>query len=261
MIKLIATDIDGTLVPDGTMDINPEIFEVINRLHKKGIQFAAASGREWSGVEWLFRPVAEKIFYLSDNGAYVGMHGRNLFLHPMEKEYIAQLLGMIRKNPAFAAVGTDGDECFLEERDEGLREWIMTGYHTNCRYTQDLSKVDNLIKISAYDRTDNVRQNGTEIRKEMSQKLKIMNSGTMWLDANAKGVSKGEAIRVLQDALSILPEETMAFGDQANDIDMLKSAYYSFAVANAIPEAKEAARFEADFNTGDGVLKILKLLL
>lgn len=53
----------------------------------------------------------------------------------------------------------------------------------------------------------------------------------------------------------------MTFGDQLNDIEMLKQAYYSFAVANARPEVKEAARFETDSNVQDGVLKILKFLV
>lgn len=46
-------------------------------------------------------------------------------------------------------------------------------------------------------------------------------SGDMWVDCMAKGVNKGEAVKVLQESLEILPEETMAFGDQLNDIEML----------------------------------------
>ena len=50
MVKLIMTDIDGTLIPDGTMDINPEYFEVIEKLVEKGIIFVVASGRHMSCV-------------------------------------------------------------------------------------------------------------------------------------------------------------------------------------------------------------------
>lgn len=62
MIKLIASDIDGTLVADGTDRLNPEIFQVILKLKEKGIQFAAASGRQWVSIERLFEPVKERIF-------------------------------------------------------------------------------------------------------------------------------------------------------------------------------------------------------
>ena len=47
MIKLVASDVDGTLVPDGTFEINPEIYDVIKKLKEKGITFAAASGRQY----------------------------------------------------------------------------------------------------------------------------------------------------------------------------------------------------------------------
>ena len=81
------------------------------------------------------------------------------------------------------------------------------------------------------------------------------------MDAMAPGVCKGHAIKVLQDNLEIKPQETMAFGDQLNDIEMLERSYYSFAVANAREEVKKAARFQADSNVNNGVLKILRQLL
>ena len=46
MIKLIVSDIDGTLVKDGTLDINPEYMDVIRNLTEKGIHFVACSGRQ-----------------------------------------------------------------------------------------------------------------------------------------------------------------------------------------------------------------------
>ena len=45
MIKLIVSDVDGTLVPEGTNDIDPELFTLIRRLKAQGIYFAVASGR------------------------------------------------------------------------------------------------------------------------------------------------------------------------------------------------------------------------
>ena len=74
-------------------------------------------------------------------------------------------------------------------------------------------------------------------------------------------MNKGAAVRLLQESLGISQKETMVFGDQMNDIEMLERAYYSFAVANAREEVKRAARFEADSNVNHGVLKVLKQLL
>ena len=81
MIKLVVSDIDGTLLEDGGHELNPELFEVILKLREKGMQFAAASGRQWASIEQVFDPIKEKIFYLSDNGAYVGCHGRQLIAY------------------------------------------------------------------------------------------------------------------------------------------------------------------------------------
>ena len=52
-------------------------------------------------------------------------------------------------------------------------------------------------------------------------------SGDMWMDCMAIGVSKGRAIKILQESLEIKPEETMVFGDQLNDLEMIRQAYYS----------------------------------
>ena len=64
MIKLIVSDIDGTLVPEGNTDLNPEYLEVIKKLTEKGIVFAAASGRHASSINAVFRtmePVLKKM--------------------------------------------------------------------------------------------------------------------------------------------------------------------------------------------------------
>ena len=113
--------------------------------------------------------------------------------------------------------------------------------------------------ISAYRKTD-IEAHTKELREKYGDRLKMTISGDMWLDCMATGVNKGEAVKLLQESLEILPEETIAFGDQLN-IEMLGRAYYSFAIGNARPEVKEAARFQADTNVRDGVLKILKLLV
>ena len=62
MIKLVVSDVDGTLVPDGTFDINPEIYDVIRELKNRGITFVAGSGRQYASLRRLFAPVADDIF-------------------------------------------------------------------------------------------------------------------------------------------------------------------------------------------------------
>lgn len=260
MIKLVVSDIDGTLLEDGGHELNPELLEVILKLRGKGMQFAAASGRQWASIETAFDAIKEKIFYISDNGAYVGCYGRNLYLNTIETELVHQMIRNIRAAGLTAAL-SGPDVVYLDGDDMEFYHWLVDGYKFRVKLVDDLLKVeDRFIKVSAYRKTD-VEPATKELREKYGDQLKITISGDMWMDCMAKGVSKGQAVKLIQDSLGIKPEETMVFGDQLNDMEMIRQGYYSFAVGNARPEVKAAARFEADTNVNDGVLKILKLLL
>ena len=236
MIKLIASDIDGTLVTDGTNKVNPEIFEVVLKLK-------------------------ERIFYLSDNGAYVGCHGRNLFLNTIDRELALEMVEDIKKEPELEVMLSGPDVVYMDTKDQEFVDWIIDGYKFQVKLVEDVREVDDrFIKVSAY-KKHGVQEATKEIRKKYENRMKVTISGDMWMDCMALGVCKGQAIEVLQKGLDIKPEETMAFGDQLNDVEMLGRAYYSFAVGNARPEVKAAARFQTDTNRNDGVLKILKMLL
>lgn len=87
MVKLIMTDIDGTLIPDGTMDINPEYFEVIGKLVEKGIIFVVASGRHMSSVKKVFAPVLDKIWVASQNGNVLTYHGKSRIIKSIPQEW------------------------------------------------------------------------------------------------------------------------------------------------------------------------------
>ena len=71
MIKLIATDIDGTLVADGTLDLNPEYYDVIKELKRRGTIVLAASGRQRASIEKVFTPVLGDISFISENGTCI----------------------------------------------------------------------------------------------------------------------------------------------------------------------------------------------
>lgn len=260
MIKLIVSDIDGTLVPDGGKTLNPALFEEILRLRGRGIQFAAASGRQWHSIERIFDPIKEKIFYISDNGAYVGCHGRNLFLTTIEQQVVMDMIMEVRNSPELDIMISGPDVVYLETPNQALVDWMVESYRYEVRQVSDLTKVqDQFIKVSVY-KEHGIEKAAQEIQDKYRDKLKITISGDMWMDCMAKGVNKGAAIQQIQESLAISPKETMVFGDQLNDMEMLKQAYYSYAIGNAREEVKKAARFQADINVNDGVLKVLRLL-
>lgn len=260
MIKLIASDIDGTLVPDGSHELNPELYDVILKLRAKGIQFAAASGRQWLSIESIFEPIKEKVFYLSDNGAYVGCHGRSLYVNPIERKTVMDMVQDVRNMDGLDVMICGPDVIYTETDNQEFLDWMVNGYKFHVKQVEDLTRVESeFIKISVYRKTD-VEAHTRTLREKYADRLKMTIAGDMWMDCMRPGINKGQAVKLLQDSLGIKPEETMAFGDQLNDIEMLKQAYYSFAVGNAREEVKAAARFRTDTNVNDGVLKILKLL-
>lgn len=260
MIKLIASDIDGTLVADGTGHINPEIYEVITKLHAQGKYIAIATGRHWSSLESVFYPIRDKIFYISDNGAFIGIKDRALFVRAMDQELAHRIIHSIQENEELIAVVATKDGYFVDKEDTELIEWIREGYKGRIELVEDLTTAGlEIIKISAYAK-DSIYPYAY-LKEMYEQDLDVNFAGEVWLDFTSKGVSKGSALTTLQESLDVDFTETMAFGDQGNDVDMLKNAYYSFAVANAVDEVKKVARFEADTNANDGVLKMLRNLL
>lgn len=262
MIKLIVSDIDGTLVKDGENKVNPEIFDVIMELKKKkNIQFAAASGRQAASIEYTFKPIQKEIFYVAENGSYLGCYGRTLFLYPIEPSLVNALVEDIRANPLLDVMVGGAKGTYLETDNQEFIDWMINGYHFHIIKVDDVTKTgDEIIKIAAY-KKEGVQDAAGYLFDKYSDKLKMTISGDMWMDCMRNGVNKGEAVKTLQESLQITPEETMVFGDQLNDIEMLKRAHYSFAVGNAREEVKKAARFQADTNVNDGVMKIIKTLL
>lgn len=262
MIKLIASDIDGTLVEDGESKLDEELIEVIARLYEKGVIFAAASGRSVVSQEKLFEPIRDKIYYISCNGTYVGRYGERLYCSYLKPEYVREIVKDTRAYPDCTLFLNIDRGYYTDSKDEKVIEWVEKGYRETVIRVDDLLDVnENIIKACLYDPKHQAGITGRALVDKWHDRLSVVTAGTMWLDFFDKNASKGTALSMLQNMLGVSKEETMAFGDQQNDIEMLKQAYYSYAIGNAIPEVKQIARFTADTNVNNGVLKVLKTLL
>lgn len=94
-------------------------------------------------------------------------------------------------------------------------------------------------------------------RLQWGEKVQTCVAGEEWVDFMDASVDKGNALRILQDYFGVSREETMAFGDNTNDIGLMKAAGFSYAVENARPEVKEAARFICPSYLEKGVWKVI----
>lgn len=98
MIKLVASDIDGTLVPEGTDQIDPELFEMIRELKKRGIMFAVASGRQYVSMRSVFEPVADDVIFIAENGSNVMCRGKNMSSSFIDQKVAEELLLYLREH-------------------------------------------------------------------------------------------------------------------------------------------------------------------
>ena len=262
MIKLICSDVDGTIVPDGSKDINPEYFDVILKLRAKGIQVAIASGRPASSISSLFKPIEEKIFFIPAGGSMISTYNRQLFVWGLPRETWQKMVCQVRQIPGMEIQINGTKHSYLETHDEEFWKWVTEGYGIEAEHVEDLLQVeDEIVSVNFYNKDGLIDDLMKDFVEEWKDQFKIVRSGIVWLDVLRGDVNKGNAVAFLQDALGITPEETLAFGDQSNDVEMMQQAYYSCAVANAVPATKEAARYTIDSCEDEGVLKVLKKLL
>ena len=89
----------------------------------------------------------------------------------------------------------------------------------------------------------------------------IVASEAAWFDISNHNVHKGTTVAELQRILHVTPEETMAFGDGLNDVELLERAAYSFAMSNAFEQIKEVAQFVTKSNDEDAVLHTIKKMI
>jgi len=261
MIKLIASDIDGTLLPEGTDRINPEIFEVIRKLKEKDVLFAAASGRHYSSMVKLFREVEKDIIFISGNGSYVCCRGYTMLEDVIDWNIIKSLVEEIRQIPKARFILDTKESLYTESQDPEFWELVEVGYQSKLTYQENvLEEEKKVVKISLYLK-ENIQELAEKMTPGWKDRLSCVVAGNIWLDFMNKTVNKGNAIRSIQEILHISPDETMAFGDNHNDLEMLKSATESYAMGNAAEAVKQVANHIADTNVNDGVLKVMKTLL
>ena len=116
MIKLIATDVDGTLVKDGTLLIDPEYMTVVSRLVDQGIYFVVCSGRQFSSEQKLFAPIKDRLLYISDGGTVVRTPEKILKTYPMETALWKSMCRMVHDElPSCDCFAATPDYCLAED--------------------------------------------------------------------------------------------------------------------------------------------------
>lgn len=263
MIKLIASDVDGTLVKDSSPYIYPEMLQMIRELKSKGILFCVASGRQYYSIRNMFKEVADDIAYIAENGAHIVYKGQNLKVTQMQREDAEGIVRMYREHDDICECIVSTPKATLMETDNReFIELIRNGYRNKYELVHDvLDTQEPIIKVSIYAKNSIRRLGEDELIPKWKDKVKATMAGEEWADFMAKDVDKGHALKFLADHLNINKEEIVAFGDNDNDIGMLKCAGKSYAVATARDSVKTIADEICPSYMDKGVYQIISKLV
>ena len=265
MIKLIASDIDGTLLPEGTSNLNPEYFTVIRELKKKGIRFAAVSGRNYNSVEKLFEPVLEDIFLIVQNGGWILEGSRTIYAKTFRQETVQGITDTVEQMTGISSyIGHAEEGIYVYAKDPSIITMMREGYHNICYPLGSIQDFRNLetsfFEMSVYIEKD-PRKVVLPFTGETAREVSYAVAGSHWIDMMPEGTSKGEALSWLCGYAGIPKEETIACGDNSNDLPLLTAAGDSYCVEEAVEEVKKTARHIAGSMYDDAILKLMEGLL
>ncbi len=246
---------DGTLLTSDKQ-LPVEFDLVYQQVKEAGIQFVVASGRQYYILKQEFEHIDHNILFIAENGGFVDYGDGTLLLKPFTKGAIRELVRAIRQIDGVYPVIGGHDSAYIENDNPAFLKEVET-YFVKYQKVDDLTDLgDELLKIAVCD-LKNPEHNSYPILRSFDDRFQVSVSSHIWLDIMPIGVNKGEAVKFLQTHLGITPAETMVFGDYLNDYQMMKTADYSYAMANAHPELKKIARFTTLSNDENGVLKTI----
>lgn len=264
MYRLIISDLDGTLLKDDHT-LSEYTKAVIHKVSEQGIDFMLATGRIFGGARQYAKELNLNTPILACNGALIKEAAGNLLYgKPLLDETLGDIFRLLTDmNYYFHCYG---EESFYTKK---FAAYLSSFYQFNSELPEDerfpmveidpmeLIGKDTIYKVLA-------RCKGEEQRIELYGKLsQIPNTSVTvsWqntFDICADQVSKASAIDRYAREKGIRQSEIVCFGDNYNDIDMIRFAGLGVAVENAVDELKEAADYVTCSNNEDGVAKAIE---
>lgn len=240
--KLIACDIDGTLMDYTESSFSPQIFPLIRELREKGIQFCPASGRQYSSLRRLFAPVQDELLYLCENGGIVyGVGGKVLHKTVMDRQKVMELSHeMMEMGRECEVVLSGADTSYVVLKHPGLDENLRSFIGNNVAVLKKPEDMpEETLKLSAFC-PNGCAQYYPAIAHKWNDIFPVAIGGPKWLDTAL--ADKGVGIKAMASALGIDLADVMAFGDNYNDLPMLNVVGMPYVV-NRSPMTDIPAHF------------------
>ena len=266
-IKIVATDMDGTLLdPRGQLDL-PRFEKILDKLDHRGVRFVIATGNEVHRMRQLLGHLAERVVLVVANGARIFENDQLLQAQTWDDAMVDRALGHFKgrecqdqfvvtaMNGGFVKKGT-----VFTELDKFMTPEMIEKLYQRMQFVDEFdSKLfGGVLKMSMVvgeERSDSVLQ---EINDLFDGHVRAVSSGYGCIDILQDGIHKAWGLEELLKRWNLKPEQIMAFGDSENDIEMLELAGISYAMENAEDRVKEIAIEVAPANSQAGVYQVLE---
>lgn len=261
MIKLIVSDLDGTLMSGDHMTITPRTIEALRRSHDLGVKIAVATGRPMSIVGNVIEQIPFVDYIIYSNGACVfdRQLNKNIYEDLIDNTTARQIIAKLFDYPVFFEVYINASAHYqLDTQRYFISDDLPQDFLDEIK--KELTAHENILdavgekaveKVTLYCVKDSFAPQLEELF--YGKGLSVASSFHENLEATSPTATKGEAVKNICKILGITAGEAMAFGDAGNDCDMLEFAGYSFAMGNATPQCKRSAKYVTLSNLDDGL--------
>ncbi|WP_196595567.1 Cof-type HAD-IIB family hydrolase [Pectinatus frisingensis] len=262
-IKLIATDLDGTLLND-EKKVSPANIKAFQSAYEQGINITIATGRMHFAAAFFGKAIGANVPVISCNGAMIRDINTDepIFETYIDDVAVEELLAFFFEHNIYCSwyIGTQKFAPYFS--------WDMfSGYHTVQGF--NMTEVGHNYKPYTKKVTQVVIRSNTKIPLELTQMLeerfksfvKFQQNTGYTIDITPPDITKAVGLKYLAEYLHIQRENIMTLGDGDNDVAMLGYAGTSAAMGNAIVPAKKAATFITDTCNADGVAKAINKVL
>lgn len=269
-VKLIVSDLDGTLMGEDYLTISERNRNAIAKAREQGIKFVIASGRTFSIMQDVICQLDKVDYAIVSNGAGIidVSTGKEIYNNGLEYKTLKRLASVIEKYGGGYEIYAEGESYMLKKSldqfvNPELTDEFMAELKKAIHPIETVEEIKDLQieKVNVLDVAESEKKPLFLELKDFKD-IEMTSSMPGNMEINGVGVHKGKALEALCKRLKIKDTEVMAFGDGGNDVEMLKWAKRSYAMANASYDAIEAAGFKAKTNIEDGlaieVEKILK---
>lgn len=260
MIKLIATDMDGTWLNDNKTYDQALFDQILEQVEKQDIKFVIASGNQYENLKTRFPKVVDKLYFIAENGALVAKGNQILHVNHISDEEFKTMIQITEeiKNPVVVA---GLRSAYVRTKDGTAYHKEMEKYFKHITVVNSFDEIkDDIFKISFDTNVNELAGLIQKIRQNYPQ-FEVVAGGQDSVDVQAKGMSKAVGLRYLSQSLNINPEEMVAFGDGENDNAMLEYVGLSYATSAALEGTRKIVDQVIGSSNDSAVQKeIIKLL-